>query len=796
MPGNEEFSFVGQRLSRKEDRPLVRGEGTFVADLKMPGTLAVAFVRSPVARARIISVDISAAQKVGGVAGIYTASDLQGKVKPFRLVQERIPDKLRHHPRAEVEIQPCNVAVLADGHVSYVGQPVVAIVAEDRYLAKDAAELVDLAYEENPPIVDPGDALREDAELVDEATPGNVAARLRVEIGDVEMAFRDCPRRLQLALKIGRIAAAPMEARGVVAMHSAFADELTVWSSTQVPHIVRSAIARQLGTAEDRVRVVAPHVGGGFGCKVHVYPEEILIPHLARELGRPVSWIEDRQEHLTSTAHGRDQTHTVDVAFDDDGVIHAIRDKYVLDCGVGLPYPLSSAYNTFSHLRGMYHIPNMSAEGICVLTNKVFNVPYRGSGRPEASFVIDRILNEIARRLGLDPVEVMRRNIIPYSEMPYTAGMPYRDGEEIVYDGCDMAAVLDATVAALDGELALTDGASCQKDAVKRRGIGFGTYTEGSGVGPFEGGRVMLDSAGRVVVYSGCAPHGQGLDTTISQVIADEFQVKPQEVVFRAGDTSLLPYGVGTFASRSTVTAGSAALIAARRLKDRISEIAGELLEASPRDLEVAEGRVRVRGDAAAAVSLQEVYEAAVPGPAARIGANKDPGAADTYYFVPPTVTWGYGIVAAVVSVDIETGVVGVEKLVTAHDCGRIINPLIVEGQVDGGLIQGLGAALYESIEFDERGTPLSATFMDYMVPTSAEVPQIIQNHIEIPSERNPLGVKGVGESGTIAPPSAIVNAISNALGPDLRNPAALNSLPIRPEDVLAARGNPAESMA
>jgi carbon-monoxide dehydrogenase large subunit len=617
--------------------------------------------------------------------------------------------------------------------------------------------------------------------VVYDDVPGNLQARYRIRVGEVEAAFAAAAHRLALRVRTQRLAASPMETRGVLA--SCVGEQITLWSSTQIPHIVRDSVADAIGVPRWQVRVLIPHVGGGFGCKVQVYPEEVLLAHIARELKRPVRWIEDRQEHLVATAHARDQLHRVEAAFDDEGRITAVRDAFVLDSGVACPYPLSSAYNVASHFRSMYRIPNFAIDGECVLTHKMFNLPYRGAGRPEAAFVMDRLINEVARRLGLDPVEVVRRNLITDAEQPYDMGMPYRDGKPVVYDATGFPEAFEKAV-----ELVGYEEHRRTRDRLRdrgvRRGIGFGTYVEGTGVGPFESGEVQLDAQGRVVVSSGCAPHGQGLETTMSQVVADAFGMRPEEIVFRAGDTVLLPYGVGTFASRSAVTAGAAIVESAERLKRRIRAIAAELLETAPEDLEISAGEVRVKGVASRRVSLRDIYRAALPGPGARLPEGMDPGSAEICYWVPPTVTWGYGVVAAVVEVDIETGVVAVRKLVVVHDCGRVINPLIVEGQLDGGLVQGVGATLYEHVVYGEDGQPRATTFMDYLLPTATEVPEIVQVHTESFSERNPLGVKGVGEAGTIAPPAAIANAIADAVAP---LPVRLDELPLSPAAVLAA---------
>ncbi len=774
----ERTAWVGQSVGRKEDLPLVTGTGMYVPDINLPGTLEVAFVRSPFAHARVSRLDAAAATSAPGVVAVFTGPDIRGRVRPLRLQQEAAPPGLEV---AEPEILPAIIEILVDGEARYVGEPVAAVVAESRYLAEDAAELVEVEYEELPAAVDPEAARLPGAPLVYDDVPANVQARYRIRVGDVEAEMERAEHRIRLRVRTQRIAANPMETRGVLA--TCVGEQITLWSSTQVPHIVRNAVAAQIGVPQWQVRVVTPLVGGGFGSKVQVYPEEVLLAHVARELRRPVRWVEDRQEHLVATAHARDQVHTVEAAFDSEGRITAIRDAFVLDSGVACPYPLSSAYNVSSHFRSMYRIPNFSLDGECVLTHKMFNLPYRGAGRPEAAFVMDRVINVVAAELGLEPAEVIRRNLIPDSEQPYDMGMPYRDGKPVVYDARGFPTAFEQLLQLTGYEEHRRTQAALRETGVWR-GIGFGTYVEGTGVGPFESGQVQLDSEGRVVVFSGCAPHGQGLETTMSQVVADVFQMAPGDVVFRAGDTALIPYGVGTFASRSVVTAGAAIVEGARRLQRRIRAVAAEAMEVAPDDLEITSGEVRVKGSPGRQVSLRDVYRLAAPGPAARLPEGMDPGSAETYYWVPPTVTWGCGLVAAVVEVDPATGLVKVEKLAIVHDCGRVINPLIVEGQLDGGLVQGLGATLLEHVVYDPSGQPRATTFLDYLLPTSAETPEIVQLHTESASERNPLGVKGVGEAGTIAPPAAIANAVVDALSP-LR--VELNELPLSPAAVVAA---------
>ena len=772
------MTWVGQRVARKEDLPLVTGTGTYVPDFNLPGTLEVAFVRSPHAHARITSIDTQPALAAEGVVAVFTGPDIRDHVHAMVLDQEAAPPGLEV---AEPVIHPATIEILADGEVRHVGQAVAAIVADNRYHAEDAAELVSIEYEGLPAALDPEQARLPGAPIVYDNVPNNVQARYRIRVGDADAALDTAEHRLAMTIRSQRIAAVPMETRGVLA--STVGEETTVWSSTQIPWWVRNSIAAAIGVPQRQIRVQIPHMGGGFGVKVNVYPEEVLVTYISRLLKRPVRWVEDRVEHMIASGHARDQLHHVEAAFDGEGHITAIRDRFVLDSGVACPYPLSSAYNVASHFRSMYRIPNFAIDSECVLTHKMFNLPYRGAGRPEAAFVMDRVINAVAQQLGLDPAEVIRRNLIRDEEQPYRMGMPYRDGHEVVYDASGFPAAFERLLELIGYDEHRRTQAQLKAQGV-HRGIGLGTYVEGTGVGPFESGQVMVDAGGRVVVYSGCAPHGQGLETTMSQVVADAFGITPEAVVFKAGDTALMPYGAGTFASRSVVTASAAIIESSNRLLRRIKGIAGEMMEMAPDDLEVSDGMVRARGVPTRGVTLKEVYRAASPGPGARLPEGMDAGTAETFYWVPPTVTWGFGVVGAVVEVDPETGVVDLKKLVMLHDCGRVINPLIVEGQIEGGLLQGVGATLYEHIVYDEAGQPRATTFLDYLLPTSAEVPEIVQEHLEgTPSDRNPLGVKGVGESGPISPPAAIANAIIDALTP---LQVQLNELPLTPATVSA----------
>ncbi|HVD02377.1 MAG TPA: xanthine dehydrogenase family protein molybdopterin-binding subunit [Candidatus Dormibacteraeota bacterium] len=773
------MTWVGQRVARKEDLPLVTGTGTYVPDFDLPGTLEVAFVRSPLAHARITAIDTSEALAAPGVVAVFTGPDIRGKVHSLVLDQEAAPPGLE---TAEPEIYPATIEMLADGEVRHVGQAVAAIVADDRYHAEDGAELVRVDYEELPAALDPEAARLPGAPVVFDNVPNNVQARYRIRVGDTDRALAEAEHKLAMTVRSQRVMASPMETRGVLA--TTVGEETTVWSSTQIPWWVRNSIAASIGVPQRLIRVRIPHMGGGFGVKVNVYPEEVLVTYISRLLERPVRWVEDRAEHMVASGHARDQLHHVEAAYDGLGRITAIRDRFVLDSGVACPYPLSSAYNVASHFRSMYKIPNFAIDSECVLTHKMFNLPYRGAGRPEAAFVMDRVINAVAQDLDLDPADVIRRNLIGDDEQPFRMGMPYRDGTEVVYDATGFPAAFERLLELVGYDEHRRTQSELRTRGV-HRGIGLSTYVEGTGVGPFESGQLQIDADGRVVVYSGCAPHGQGLETTMSQVVADAFGIDPQAVIFKAGDTALMPYGAGTFASRSAVTASAAIIESSNRLLKRIKGLAGELLEVASDDLEVVGGEVRAVGVPGRSVTLKEIYRSATPGPGARLPEGTDAGTIDTFYWVPPTVTWGFGVVGAIVEVDAETGVVDLKKIVMLHDCGRVINPLIVEGQIEGGLVQGIGATLYEHVVYDESGQPRATTFLDYLLPTSAEVPDIVQEHLEgIPSARNPLGVKGVGESGPISPPAAIANAIIDALKP-LK--IELNELPLSPATVAAA---------
>ena len=756
--------FVGRSILRKEDQRLLTGRGQFIADLALPSMLHAVFVRSPVAHARINAVDLSRAASSPGVVYALSGTDLARLLPPVPDTQLSLPSKWTTMVQHKF-INP-QQPLLAHDKVRHVGEAVAVIVAESRYAAEDAAQLVSLDLDLLPAVVDPETALRPGATIVHDRFATNLIGAFTIGKGEIDAALARAPHRLQRRFHHHRYIAAPMECRGVVGMHDARTDSVTIWSATQVVHWVRREAAAMLQLPEARVRCLALDVGGGFGVKGHVYPEDLLIPFLARKLGRPVQWIEDRREHLICSCHSRDQLHDVEVGFDADGRILALRDHFIVDCGAWNPIGAGVVYNTAVHLLGPYKIDAVAIAARIAATNKVPNAPYRGAGRPEAAFAMERTIDLIAGVLGLEPAEVRLRNMIRADEMPYRVGIPYRDGEPIVYDGGDYQGALRKALAAVGGVAAFRERQQTARRDGRYLGLGIGCYVEGTGVGPFESATVRIDPSGKIFVSSGACPQGQGMETIFAQVVADAWSVVPDDVVMTFADTGAIAIGFGTIASRSTVTLSAAIHGASERLRAKVFAIAANMLECAVTDLELRNGSVGIVGVPGAELSLAKLAQAARPGWDHGRPVGVDAGLEETYYYEPPTVTWSYAAHAAVLEVDIELGRVGIEKYVIAHDCGVVVNPMLVEGQIVGGAAQGIGGALLEEIHYDAEGQLLSGSFMDYMLPTACEIPDMHLIHQHSPSPRNPLGVKGVGEGGPIAPPVVIANAVSDALRP------------------------------
>ncbi len=774
--------FVGRSILRREDHRLLTGRGQFIADFELPHMLHAVFVRSPVAHARIRAVDLSRAAAAPGVVLTLGGAELARLLPPVSDTQLSLPRKwttLVQHKFINPQ-QP----LLAHDKVRHVGEAVAVIVAESRYAAEDAAQLVELDLEPLPAVVDPEAALRQGSPVIHDKFATNLIGAFTIGKGEIDAALARAPHRLQRRFQHHRYAAAPMECRGVVGLHEPRTDQVTIWSSTQVVHWVRREAAAVLRLPEARIRCVALDVGGGFGLKGHVYPEDLLIPFLARRLGRPVQWIEDRREHLMCSCHSRDQLHDVEVGFDGDGRILALRDRFIVDCGAWNPIGAGVVYNTAVHLVGPYKIDALAIDARIAATNKVPNAPYRGAGRPEAAFAMERVIDLVAAELGLEPADVRLRNMIRADEMPYRVGIPYRDGEPIVYDGGDYPGALQKALAAIGGINAFRARQRAARDHGRYLGLGIGCYVEGTGVGPFESATVRIDPSGKVYVSSGACPQGQGMETIFAQVVADAWSVDPDDVVMSLADTAGIAIGFGTIASRTTVTLSGAIHGASERLRDKVFAIAANVLECAATDLELRQGGVGIVGVPGAEISLAKVAQAARPGWDHGRPQGVDAGLEETYYFEPPTVTWSYAVHAALIEVDIELGRLNIEKYAIAHDCGVVVNPLLVEGQIVGGAAQGIGGALLEEFTYDAEGQLLAGSLMDYMLPTACEIPAFELIHQHSPSPLNPLGVKGVGEGGPIAPPAVIANAVCDALRPFK---VEFNRLPIKPQQIEAA---------
>jgi len=737
--------YVGQSILRREDRRLLTGRGQFVADLKLPDTLHAVFIRSQVAHARIRSVDLSRAAAMPGVAYVLTGAELARILPPVPDTQLSLPRKWTTQVQ-HTFLNP-QQPLLAHDKVRHVGEAFAVILAESRYIAEDAAELVTVELEPLPALVDAEAALRPGAPVLHDKHGTNLIGEFRVAKGNVEAALAKAPHRIKRRFHHHRYAAIPMECRGVISAYDERSDSITIWSSCQVVHWLRREASTVLNLPEARIRAVALDVGGGFGVKGHVYPEELLIPFLARAVKRPVRWIEDRHEHFMSACHSRDQIHDVEAGFDGEGRLLAFRDSFIADCGAWNPIGAGIAYNTAVHLPGPYKFDNFAVHARIAATTKVPNAPYRGAGRPEATFAMERTIDLIAAELGLDPADVRIRNMIPGAEMPYRLGIPYRDGETIVYDSGDYPKALQKALDEIGGVAAFRERQRKARAEGRYLGLGLGCYVEGTGVGPFESATVRIDPTGKVYVASGACPQGQGMETIFSQVAADAWKVKPDDVVMALADTSAISIGFGTIASRSTVTLSSAIHYASEILREKAFAIAANMLE---------HGRPQ----------------------------NMQAGLEETYYYEPPTVTWSYASHAAIVEVDIKTGRLQIEKYVIVHDCGTVVNPMLVEGQVLGGTVQGLGGALLEEFDYDAEGQLLTGSFMDYLMPTASDVPHVDLFHQHSPSPLNPLGVKGVGEGSAISPPVVIANAVSDALAPFKME---FNSTPVRPEQIAAA---------
>lgn len=747
--------FVGAHVERREDERLLTGTGTFTDDVVLPGAVVAYFLRSQHAHARIRSLDVSAALALPGVHAIWAHQDLPADLR------ER-PVNMSAPTMGLKQIRP--LPLLAAGEVHYVGEQVAVIVADSRALAEDAADLIDIDYEPLPAAVDCRNAYAGGPTAHDGA-PDNIAASVPFGFGDVDAAFASAVVRVRETFWLHRGVCHAMECRAATAQFDPVSGNLTVWLATQTPHLHKRMLVEMLALPEDKVRVIAPDVGGGFGTKGILYAEEVLVPALAKALGRPVRWAEDRLEHAVASTQERDQCWTVEMATDAEGRLLGVRGELIHDTGAYAPHGLVVPTISATTLPGPYVLPAYRMLVNTVLTNKPPVAPLRGAGRPQAVFVMERLLDRVADQLNLDRAEIRTRNLVQPEQMPYKVGLTFRDGSPVTYDSGDYPRCQN-------GAMALADYASFPERQAKARqdgryiGLGISNYVEGTGLGPFESARVRVLADGTVSVLSGASPQGQGHQTTLAQVAADAFGVELADVDVKVGDTANNELGWGAYASRTAATAGSSVHVAAGELRKRTLALAGHLLGESPDDLTISDRTVVTTRQSNKSIHLSDLYRASRGVAGMAFPAGLEPGLSVDSHFTPRQAVYANGTHVVEVEVDVMTGEVKFLRYCVAHDCGTIINPLIVDGQIQGGVAHGIGNALLEKMRFNDEGQPTTVTLADYLLPMATNVPDVEILHIESPTPINPLGAKGAGEGGTIPAPAAIISAIENALAP------------------------------
>ncbi len=739
--------FMGVWVPRREDPALVTGAGLYTGDIRLEGVLHMAVVRSPYGHAKILGIDKSEAEALDGVVAVLTAEDINPHVAhPF----PNFPMSEAYTVRRSPERYP-----LAADRVRHMGDPVAVVLAEDRYVAADAAELVVVDYEPLPVVIDPEAALADDAPLIYESWGSNVGFRWQAGV-DVDPIFAKADHVVECRVAHQRLIANAMEPRAVLADYDTATDSLTIWAATQTPHGLRDSIAGMLSLPKEQIRVIMPEVGGGFGIKASFYPEDVLVPLLARQYQRPVKWAATRSEDYLSSVQGRGQIDTVRLAADAEGRVQAVDLNIVTDCGAyyGHIIPVIPTLTTMMVV-GVYAIPAVRSQVVGVVTNKQASEPYRGAGRPEGVFAIERAMNVLAAEMGLDPVELRRRNVIPPD------AFPYKTPTGATYDSGQYQQALEKGVDLIDYQALRDEQARRRQAGGKLIGIGVACYIEVCGPGPFETGIVSMDDQGKVTVLSGTAPNGQGHQTAWAQIAADVLQVPPENITVKYGDTAIVPRGVGTFGSRSAALGGSAVFINAETVRDRAKQIAGQLLEASAEDITLENGRFQVVGAPDHSLTWSEIARAAhseeLP-PDLQGGLNGDKD------FQPKGGLFPFGTHLCVVEIDPETGHIEIVRYLTVDDCGKVINPMLVAGQVHGGIAQGAGQALLEGAHYDELGTLVTGTLLDYTLPRADNFPSFETHRTETPTPLNPLGVKGIGEAGTTGAIPAVVNAVVDAL--------------------------------
>jgi aerobic carbon-monoxide dehydrogenase large subunit len=792
--------FVGKSVKRTEDPRLIQGLGHYVDDVKLADTLTVAFLRSMYAHARITSIDTSEAAHAPGVVAVYTGKDVAAKVGPVPCASAgaipglRIPD----------------YRVLATDHVVFVGHPIAAVVATDRYAARDAIDLIMVDYEELPVVVDltaaaaGGPAIYEDY-------GDNIAYKLTAGEGDIDAALKASDHVIAQRIVHQRLAPVAMEPRGVLARYFPGEQELTLWSSTQIPHLMRTQVALMLAVPENKLRVITPEVGGGFGSKLNVYAEEALLGWIAMQLGKPVKWIESRRENMQATIHGRGQEGTLEVGYNNDGTLTGLRWNVLADMGAYMQL-LTPAIPTLTGLMlsGCYKIPAIQINITGVFTNKVATDAYRGAGRPEATYVVERALDLVAAELGMDTVDLRRKNF------PKPDEFPFKTATGLFYDSGNYEAALDKALGMADYKTLRDEQRQARADG-RLIGIGVSTYVEICALGPsqampaggWESATVRIEPTCKVTVMTGASPHGQGQETSFAQIVADQLGVDINDITVIHGDTAIVQYGIGTFGSRATAVGGTAVYMAVEKLIEKARQIAAHMMGVDAASVAFSEGKFSKVAARAASATATEVPEPMIPAGQAPAGAlpepegdgkqvtiqdvalaahlareippGLEPGLSATHFFEPSNFTFPFGTHIAVVEVDRDTGDIKFLRYVAVDDCGKVINPMLVDGQVHGGIVQALGQALYEEVVYDEQGQLVTGTLMDYAVPKAAMAPWMELDRTETPSPVNPMGVKGVGEAGTIGATPAIVNAVVDALAPfGVRH----LDMPLKPEKI------------
>jgi carbon-monoxide dehydrogenase large subunit len=745
--------YLGAEVQRMEDPRLITGHGRYVDDIVMDGMLHAAFLRSSQAHARIRAIDASRALELPGVHRVFTHADLGPKYShPMNQL----------YPAPVIE-QNKTQYPLAKDEVCYVGEAVAVVVADSRAIAEDALALIDVDYETLPAVVNIMTALEDGAPLAHADTTSNLVGKMRSAFGDVEDAFARADHVFSAGFMQHRGGCHSMETRGVIARDDPWGEGLSLWTSAQSPYLIRRALATWLDEPEERIRVVAPDVGGGFGPKAGFYPEEIVIPLVARFMKRPVKWIEDRREHFMSTTTQRDQHWALDVACTSEGKILGLRGTVTHENGAYIPYGILLPNSSLTPLPGAYAIPAIDVGVDIVFTNTVPNSPVRGAGRPCGIYAVERMVQVVARELGMDPAEVRRRNYVRPEQMPYETGATLRGGAKTVYDSGDYEALLDKALELSDYSSFKDRQAAARKEG-RYLGIGVSSCIEDTGMGPYEGTTVRVESSGKVAVRTGAASQGQGHHTMLAMIVAENLGVAPEDILFESADTSKFPHGVGTIGSRVAANAGPSAFDAATKVREKALKLAAEVLETAEADLDIEDGVVRVNGAPDLSITLGELAIRLSPASALRVPAGFDPLLEATSYDGSSGSPIACGSNVAEVEVDPGTGEVKVLRYSVAHDCGVMINPMIVHGQIVGGVVHGIGNALFERMIYDDQGQPLTTNYGEYLLPLASEMPRIEVTHMETPSPLNSLGVKGAGEGGTIPAAAAIVAAIENAL--------------------------------